>query len=121
LRAPLPGRTAARLRAAPRLASEAGADAKGGLVRVLVRVLERLGAEIARLSARIEHAFAGSPADEDAQATMAGYNQRGDASENRIKALKIGFGMNPMRCGTFEVNAVFFAIGALTYNPKSGS
>jgi hypothetical protein len=40
-------------------------------------------------------------------------NQRGESSENRIKDLKIGFGME---CGQFEANAVFFRIGALAYN-----
>lgn len=44
------------------------------------------------------------------------YNQRGDCSENRIKELKIGFGMERMPCGQFEANAVFFRIGILAYN-----
>ena len=44
------------------------------------------------------------------------YNQRGECSENRIKELKIGFGMERMPCGQFEANAVFFRIGALSYN-----
>lgn len=44
------------------------------------------------------------------------YNQRGDCSENRIKDLKIGFGMERMPCGQFEANAVFFRIGVLAYN-----
>lgn len=44
------------------------------------------------------------------------YNQRGDSSENRIKELKIGFGMERMPCGQTEANAVFFRIGALSYN-----
>jgi hypothetical protein len=42
--------------------------------------------------------------------------RRGDHSENRIKDLKIGFGMDYMPCGTFSANAVFFSIGVLTYN-----
>jgi len=62
------------------------------------------------------HAIASNRDNEDAQATMEWYSRRGDASENRIKDLKIGFGMEYMPCGTFEANAVFFAIGALTYN-----
>jgi hypothetical protein len=41
--------------------------------------------------------------------------QRGDASENRIKDLKVGFGMEYMPCGSFQANAVFFAIG-VAYN-----
>lgn len=44
------------------------------------------------------------------------YNQRGQCSENRIKELKIGFGMERMPCGQFEANAVFFRIGCLAYN-----
>ncbi len=57
-----PAELLARLRAAPAgLASEAEADAKGELARALVAVLERLGAEIAKLSSRIEHAVAELP------------------------------------------------------------
>lgn len=44
------------------------------------------------------------------------YCQRGDASENRIKELKIGFGMERMPCGQFAANALFFRIGVLAYN-----
>jgi len=44
------------------------------------------------------------------------YNQRGQCSENRIKELKIGLGMERMPCGQFEANAVFFRIGVLAYN-----
>jgi hypothetical protein len=44
------------------------------------------------------------------------YNQRGQCSENRIKELKIGFGMERMPCGQFEANAVFFRIGVIAYN-----
>lgn len=52
----------ARLRAASTgLASDAEADAKGELVRALASVLERLVAEIAKLSSRIEHAVAELP------------------------------------------------------------
>jgi hypothetical protein len=62
------------------------------------------------------HAIASNRTNEDAATTMEWYSQRGDASENRIKDLKIGFGMEYMPCGSFQANAVFFAIGALTYN-----
>lgn len=62
------------------------------------------------------HAIASNRPNEDAAATMEWYSQRGDASENRIKDLKIGFGMEYMPCGSFAANAVFFAIGVLTYN-----
>ena len=61
-------------------------------------------------------AIASNRPNEDAAATMEWYSQRGDASENRIKDLKIGFGMEYMPCGSFQANAVFFAIGVLTYN-----
>jgi len=44
------------------------------------------------------------------------YNQRGECSENRIKELKIGIGMERMPCGQFAANAVFFRIGVLAYN-----
>ena len=44
------------------------------------------------------------------------YDQRGECSQNRIKELKIGFGMERMPCGQFEANAVFFRIGVLAYN-----
>jgi len=44
------------------------------------------------------------------------YNQRGDGSENRIKDLKTGFGMERMPSGETMANAVFFRIGVLAYN-----
>lgn len=44
------------------------------------------------------------------------YDQRGEFSENRIKELKIGFGMERMPCGQCEANAVFFRIGVVAYN-----
>src|SRR5450830_551904 len=62
------------------------------------------------------HAIASNRSDEDAQATMEWYSRRGDDSENRIKDLKIGFGMEYMPCGSFRANAAFFSIGARTYN-----
>jgi hypothetical protein len=62
------------------------------------------------------HAIASNRSDEDAQATMEWYSRRGDDSKNRIKDLKIGFGMEYMPCGSFRANAAFFSIGALTYN-----
>jgi hypothetical protein len=62
------------------------------------------------------HAIASNRPNEDAAVTMEWYSQRGDASENRIKDLKVGFGMEYMPCGSFQANAVFFAIGVLTYN-----
>lgn len=53
---------------------------------------------------------------ETAQETVAWYNRRGDASENRIKDLKIGFGMERMPCGDFAANAMFFRLGTIAYN-----
>ncbi|MCH8881977.1 MAG: IS1380 family transposase [SAR324 cluster bacterium] len=53
---------------------------------------------------------------ESAEETLAWYGQRGECSENRIKELKIGFGMERMPCGGFDANAVFFRIGVLAYN-----
>jgi TusA-related sulfurtransferase len=51
-----------------------------------------------------------------AEDIIARYNKRGEHSENRIKDLKIGFGMERMPCGQTEANAVFFRIGVLAYN-----
>ena len=53
---------------------------------------------------------------ESAEELVKWYNQRGQCSENRIKELKLGFGMERMPCGQFEANAVFFRIGVLAYN-----
>ena len=53
---------------------------------------------------------------EDAAAVMRWYRMRGEHSENRIKELKIGFGMERMPCGKFDANAVFFRIGCMAYN-----
>ena len=53
---------------------------------------------------------------ESAEEVVKWYNQRGECSENRIKELKIGLGMERMPCGQFEANAVFFRIGVLSYN-----
>jgi hypothetical protein len=54
---------------------------------------------------------------ESAQQVVSWYNQRGECSENRIKELKIGFGMERIPCGQCEANAAFFRIGVLAYNP----
>jgi len=54
--------------------------------------------------------------EESAEEVVRWYNQRGECSENRIKELKIGFGMERMPCGEFGANAVFFRIGILAYN-----
>jgi hypothetical protein len=58
---------------------------------------------------------------ESAAASMRWYCQRGETSENRIKELKIGFGMERMPCGQFAANAMFLAIGVLVaYNLFKG-
>jgi len=44
------------------------------------------------------------------------YNQRGECSENRIKELKLGVGMERLPCGDFGANAAFFRIGVIAYN-----
>ena len=54
--------------------------------------------------------------EETTTEVLSWYNQRGEASENRIKDLKIGFGMERMPCGQTGANAVFFRIGAMAYN-----
>jgi len=53
---------------------------------------------------------------ESAEDVITWYNRRGDHSENRIKELKIGFGMERMPCGQCEANATFFRVGVLAYN-----
>ena len=44
------------------------------------------------------------------------HSKRGDTSENQIKDLKIGFGMERMPCGTFDANSMFFKVGILADN-----
>lgn len=53
---------------------------------------------------------------ESAEATLVWYRQRGEVSENGIKELKIGFGMERMPCGQFAANAAFFRIGVIAHN-----
>ncbi len=53
---------------------------------------------------------------ETAGETLDWYHQRGEHSENRIKELKLDFGMERMPCGQFRANALFFAVGVLAYN-----
>lgn len=48
--------------------------------------------------------------------TLLWYRQRGEVSENGIKELKIGFGMERMPCGQFAANAAFFRIGVIAHN-----
>ena len=53
---------------------------------------------------------------EEIEKVIRWYNKRGDTSENRIKDLKIGFGMERMPCSDFAANSLFFRIGGLAYN-----
>lgn len=53
---------------------------------------------------------------ESTEATLVWYRQRGEVSENGIKELKIGFGMERMPCGQFAANAAFFRIGVIAHN-----
>ena len=53
---------------------------------------------------------------ESAADTLIWYRQRGEVSENGIKELKIGFGMERMPCGQFAANAAFFRIGVIAHN-----
>jgi len=57
---------------------------------------------------------------ESAADTLEWYAQRGETSENRIKELKLGFGMERMPCGQLEANAMFFRLGVLAYNLCQG-
>ena len=43
---------------------------------------------------------------ETAESIVRWYNQRGECSENRIKDLKIGFGVERMPCDQTGANAV---------------
>jgi hypothetical protein len=54
--------------------------------------------------------------DGSAEDVVAWYNLRGECSENRIKELKLGLGMERMPCGDFAGNAAFFRIGVIAYN-----
>lgn len=67
-------------------------------------------------SPRIRYTAIATNREETAEETVAWYNARGEHSENRIKELKIGLGMERMPCGQFRANAVFFRIGVLAYN-----
>lgn len=51
-----------------------------------------------------------------AQDVFKWYNQGCASSNNRINDLKVCFGMERMPCGQAGANAVFFRIGAISYN-----
>jgi hypothetical protein len=65
---------------------------------------------------RVKYTVLATNRIESAEDVVQWYNQRGECSENRIKELKIGFGMERMPCGQYEANAMFFRIGTLAYN-----
>jgi hypothetical protein len=65
---------------------------------------------------RVKYTVIATNRTESAEDVVTWYNQRGECSENRIKELKIGFGMERMPCGQLTANAVFFRIGILAYN-----
>ena len=44
------------------------------------------------------------------------YCQHGETSENRIKELKIGLGMEYLPCDHEKANAIFFRLGVIAYN-----
>ena len=66
--------------------------------------------------ARVKYSVIATNKNKSAEGVAEWYNQRGECSENRIKDLKIGFGMERMPCGQFEANAIFFRIGVIAYN-----
>ena len=68
------------------------------------------------VDAKVRYKAIASNRDETAEETIAWYNARGEHSENRIKELKVGLGMERMPCGQFWANAVFFRLGVLAYN-----
>jgi hypothetical protein len=65
---------------------------------------------------RVRYTVIATNRKESAPGVVGWYNERGERSENRIKDLKIGFGMERMPCGQYEANAIFFRIGVLAYN-----
>ena len=66
---------------------------------------------------RVKYTVIATNKTESPDVVVTWYNQRRECSENRIKELKIGFGMERMPCGQLKANAVFFRIGTLAYNP----
>ena len=74
------------------------------------------GSLFAEEDTRLKYTAIATNRVESPEDVVAWYNQRGECSENRIKELKIGFGMERMPCGQFEANAMFFRIGTLAYN-----
>lgn len=63
-----------------------------------------------------KHHVIASNRAESTEDTLVWYRQRGEVSENGIKELKIGFGMERMPCGQLAANAAFFRIGIIAHN-----
>ena len=63
-----------------------------------------------------EYSLVATNRTDNIQDIMQWYNHRGHYSENKIKELKHGFGMNGLPFGTFKANGVFFRIGVCAYN-----
>ena len=81
----------------------------------LIVVKQRRQTELLNDTAQHYHVIA-SNRDESTMATLVWYRQRGEVSENGIKELKIGFGMERMPCGQFAANAAFFRVGVIAHN-----
>jgi len=64
----------------------------------------------------VKHTVIATNKMESAKDVVTWYNQRGECSENRIKELNVGFGMERIPCGQCEANPVFFRIGIVAYN-----
>lgn len=81
----------------------------------LIVVKQRGQTELLNDTAQRYHVIA-SNRDESTTATLVWYHQRGEVSENGIKELKIGFGMERMPCGQLAANAAFFRVGVIGHN-----
>jgi hypothetical protein len=81
----------------------------------LIVVKQRRQTELLNDTAPRYHVIASNRV-ESTSATLVWYRQRGEVSENGIKELKIGFGMERMPCGQFAANATFFRIGVIAHN-----
>jgi len=82
--------------------------------RLIVIRWPRLQSELLDPSPYFYHAIA-TNREEDAEGVIKLHNQRGE-TENYIKELKNGFGMEWMPCGESYANAIFFRIGVIAYN-----
>ena len=83
---------------------------------ILRRPIQQTIIETEQVEEAVRYTVIATNREESASEVAKWYNKRGDTSENRIKDLKIGFGMERMPCGTFEANSVFFRIGVMAYN-----